>query len=40
MFIYYYRRKLYSDVLSRSDLIKIYKLDQYQLMTENKTNNI
>ncbi len=28
MYIYYYRRKAYGDVLSREDLWKIYKLDQ------------
>ena len=28
MYIYYYRRKAYGDVLSRQELWKIYKLDQ------------
>lgn len=28
MYIYYYRRKVYGDLLSRDDLWKIYKLDQ------------
>lgn len=28
MFIYYYRRKIYADALTREDLWQIYKLDQ------------
>ena len=28
MYIYYYRRKVYGDLLSRDDLWKLYKLDQ------------
>ncbi len=40
MYIYYYRRKLYSDVLSRSDLIKIYKLDQEWFTFKEQFNKI
>ncbi len=40
MYIYYYRRKLYSDVLSRSDLLKIYKLDQEWFTFKEQFNKI
>jgi hypothetical protein len=40
MFIYYYRRKLYSEVLEKKDLLNIYKLDQEWLTFKEQFNKL
>lgn len=40
MFIYYYRRKLYSEVLEKKDLLTIYKLDQEWLTFKEQFNKL
>lgn len=40
MFIYYYRRKIFADILSRDDLWKIYSLDQEWFAFKEQFNNL
>ena len=40
MYVYYYRRRLYSDVFNRQDLWNIYKLDQEWFVFKEQFNKL